>query len=70
MLPQVGLGEVDTARVIVDLMRESVGWGHTILMVTHDPEIAALTDRWIRLRDGRLDAESDADTKPLKAEPE
>jgi ABC-type lipoprotein export system ATPase subunit len=29
--------------------------GTTLIIVTHDPEIAALTDRIISLRDGRIE---------------
>ena len=35
--------------------------GLTMLMVTHDAEVAASADRVVRLRDGRLAGEADAD---------
>jgi putative ABC transport system ATP-binding protein len=29
-------------------------WGHTVMMVTHDPRIAAYADRIIFLKDGQV----------------
>jgi ABC-type lipoprotein export system ATPase subunit len=39
-------------RLIVDLSRES---GRTFVVVTHDPNVAALAHRQLRMVDGRLD---------------
>jgi putative ABC transport system ATP-binding protein len=47
-----------TGRVVLDLlaeMRESEG--STLVLVTHDPSVAALADRRIHLRDGRIERE-------------
>jgi putative ABC transport system ATP-binding protein len=51
-------GELDsvTAGRILDLLRERAAEGAAVLIVTHDPEVAAAADREIRLRDGRVEA--------------
>jgi putative ABC transport system ATP-binding protein len=43
-----------TAQQVVALLREHAA-DRTIVMVTHDPEVANLADRQLRLRDGRID---------------
>lgn len=43
-----------TGAAILALFRELVGAGRTILLVTHDPTIAAQTPRRIEIRDGRV----------------
>jgi putative ABC transport system ATP-binding protein len=50
-------GALDTAtgRGVLALLREVVdGDGHTVVMVTHDPQAAAYADRVILLADGRV----------------
>jgi putative ABC transport system ATP-binding protein len=51
-------GELDgaTAARVMALLRERAGAGAAVLVVTHSPEVAAATDREIRLRDGRVEA--------------
>jgi putative ABC transport system ATP-binding protein len=51
-------GELDsvTAGRVLDLLRERAGAGAGVLIVTHSPEVAATTDREIRLLDGRVQA--------------
>ncbi|MCD1293744.1 ABC transporter ATP-binding protein [Methanocella sp. CWC-04] len=50
-------GNLDTAMgaQIMDVLRSLNEKGLTILMVTHNPELAAMTDRVIKVRDGRID---------------
>jgi putative ABC transport system ATP-binding protein len=50
-------GELDsvTAARVLDLLRERASAGSGVLIVTHSPEVAATTDREIRLLDGRID---------------
>jgi putative ABC transport system ATP-binding protein len=52
-------GALDTAasQTVIDLLREQHDAGQTIVMVTHDSEVAAAADRKIHLRDGRVVAE-------------
>ncbi len=45
-----------TGRVVLDLLAEMrAGEGATLVLVTHDPAVAALADRRIHLRDGRIE---------------
>jgi putative ABC transport system ATP-binding protein len=50
-------GELDevTAERVLALLRDRANAGTAILVVTHDPGVAAAADREIRLRDGRID---------------
>jgi putative ABC transport system ATP-binding protein len=43
-----------TGEKILDLFRELSAQGRTIALVTHDPEIAAVTPRRIEIRDGKI----------------
>jgi putative ABC transport system ATP-binding protein len=49
-------GELDeaTAGRIVDLLRLQAAGGAAVVIVTHSPEVAALADREVALRDGRV----------------
>jgi putative ABC transport system ATP-binding protein len=51
-------GELDsvTAARVLDLLRERAGAGAGVLMVTHNPAVAAAADHEIRLLDGRVEA--------------
>ena len=59
-------GNLDAANqeIVAGLLRSLHQLGHTILMVTHDPEMAQMADRVIELQHGRTAAEC----KPLSAE--
>jgi ABC-type lipoprotein export system ATPase subunit len=51
-------GNLDTTTgvEIMRLLKElNQGYGLTLIVVTHDPEVAAFADRVVRLRDGRVD---------------
>ncbi|MBX5469415.1 MAG: ABC transporter ATP-binding protein [Thermoleophilaceae bacterium] len=50
-------GELDqhTAARVLELLREHAEAGTAVLIVTHSPEVAAVADREIRLRDGRVE---------------
>ena len=43
-----------TGQEIMDLFKELNRAGRTIIMVTHDPEVAGVCNRQIRFRDGRV----------------
>jgi len=49
-----GALDSETSRQIMDLMTEINRSGITVLIVTHDPEVAARTQRTIRLKDGKV----------------
>jgi putative ABC transport system ATP-binding protein len=55
-----------TGQVVLDMLlalrRES---GTTLVLVTHDPEVAELADRRIHLRDGRIEREERAAHEPV-----
>jgi len=52
--------DADTAQAVVRLLRGAVAEGVTVVLVTHDPEVARLADRRLRLRDGRVESDSGA----------
>jgi putative ABC transport system ATP-binding protein len=49
-----GALDSETSRQIMDLMSEINQTGITVLVVTHDSEVASRTQRTIRLRDGKV----------------
>ncbi len=53
-------GNLDEAneRIVVELFRKLHEEGTTLVVVTHDPEVAEVAQRTLVLRDGRLDHES------------
>ncbi len=55
-----------TARAIVGLLREAAGEGVTVVLVTHDLEVAGAAARRVRLRDGAIEAD---EGEPARAEP-
>jgi putative ABC transport system ATP-binding protein len=59
-------GNLDTksADEIAGLLKQvTTDWGHTVLMVTHDPRIAAHADRIVFLKDGRVVNEMQVDSR-------
>ena len=58
----------ENAAAIMELLR-SLNREHaqTFVLVTHDPNVAAATDRIIRMRDGRIEADSRADSGSVDA---
>jgi len=48
-----------TGEAILKLFRELSGQGRTIVLVTHDPEIAGVTPRRIEIRDGKISKQAD-----------
>ncbi len=55
-----------TGEMILELFRKLNREGRTIIIVTHDPEIAALTPRRIEIRDGRIAEKLDPTLAGLK----
>lgn len=56
--PTASLDESTAASVVDELVRASTGQGRTLIVVTHDPVVAARCDDIVRIVDGRIDAES------------
>jgi len=55
-----------TGEAILDLFRKLSAEGRTIALVTHDPEIAAVTPRRIEIRDGKVAVHVDQKLAGLK----
>jgi putative ABC transport system ATP-binding protein len=53
-------GNLDTAAgaALMRLFAELHGEGRTLVLVTHDPQVAALAERQVRLEDGQVVADS------------
>ncbi len=63
-----------TGDAILSLFRKLSQQGRTIVLVTHDPEIAAVTPRRIEIRDGKIASKVDLtlaglDRRPALAAP-
>jgi len=56
--PTGALDSLNSANVIALLARLVADRGQTVILVTHDPAIAASAARRIRVRDGRIEADS------------
>jgi putative ABC transport system ATP-binding protein len=59
-----------TGEAILQLFHTLSQQGRTIALVTHDPEIAAVTPRRIEIRDGKVAANMDAKLAGLRTRPE
>lgn len=53
-MPTGNLDSKTSAGVLGLLKRTSIEFNQTIVMITHNNEIAQLTDRIIRIEDGRI----------------
>jgi putative ABC transport system ATP-binding protein len=62
-------GNLDSATgaEVLDVFRTLHMAGHTIVLITHDPQVAAAAPRTVSLRDGRV--ESDHPTRPGRTAP-
>ncbi|HEX5166358.1 MAG TPA: ABC transporter ATP-binding protein [Thermomicrobiales bacterium] len=62
-------GNLDSrnGQIVVDLLDELWRQGTTIVMVTHDPEVASRASRIISMRDGQIVDEGDGQPLPLVA---
>ncbi len=48
----------DSTRDVLGLLRQTNKAGQTIVVVTHDPNVGSVADRVVRMRDGRIVAET------------
>jgi ABC-type thiamine transport system ATPase subunit len=57
-------GALDTrsGAEVVALLRELADVGHTVLLITHDPQVAAQAGRVIRISDGRIQRTEDSNS--------
>ena len=55
-----GALDTETGREIMDLLTELNGQGMTVIVVTHEMEVAGYAERVLKFRDGRLLAENQA----------
>lgn len=58
-----------TGEAILQLFRKLSADGRTIILVTHDPEIASVTPRRIEIRDGKVAAKADSTLAGLDRPP-
>jgi ABC-type lipoprotein export system ATPase subunit len=59
-----GALDTTTGREILTLLDEVNGRGTTVIVVTHDADVAAIMRRTISLTDGRITADSTSDLYP------
>jgi putative ABC transport system ATP-binding protein len=58
----------ENSAAVMELLRSlNREHGQTFVLVTHDPNVAAATDRIIRMRDGRIESDSGGDVRPAAA---
>jgi len=58
--PTGALDSVNSGNVIALLSRLVADHGQTVILVTHDPAVAAAAGRIVRMRDGCVEADSAA----------
>ncbi len=61
--------DLKTADAVYSLFEELAAGGRTIIMITHDPEIASRLTRTVTLKDGELVNQSTSQAVPGKVEP-
>ena len=64
-------GNLDTAtgRMVLETFHQLNAAGKTIVLITHDPSVAAAADRVVEIRDGRLHHPAEAATSAPAAAP-
>jgi putative ABC transport system ATP-binding protein len=59
-----GALDSEASGLVLDLLRQQHAHGQTIVMVTHDPAVAAAADRTIRVLDGKIVTDGREGTDP------
>ncbi|ANI28710.1 macrolide transporter [Yersinia entomophaga] len=67
--PTGALDSHSSVEVMV-ILKQLQQQGHTVIIVTHDPTVAAQAERIIEIKDGRIMADSGSKTPPKTAEPD
>jgi putative ABC transport system ATP-binding protein len=51
-------GNLDTqnGKIVMDILKDLHRLGHTIIMITHDPDMATIAQRVVRMRDGHIES--------------
>ena len=62
--PTGALDSVNSVRVVDLLQRLVAERRQTVILVTHDPSVAAAAGRVVRMRDGRVESDSDRNERP------
>ncbi len=66
--PTGSLDSTTSSEVLGALLHATTGQGRSLVVVTHDPDVAARCDRVLRMRDGRIVGESLREAAPQSAE--
>lgn len=65
-----GALDSQSGKDVIAILRELNAQGHTVIMVTHDPKVAATANRLIEIKDGRIlqDTQNIANPQPQQAD--
>ena len=55
---------------VIELLSRLHAGGQTIVLVTHDPDVAAAAERIVRMRDGRIVVDGGSQRRPSRCSPE